>query len=274
MNQTLSQTEMNTKYYDVAPGSVTVTQPVSRVVEYEIGGDKITRIMHIITSASAILMFSGAAMVLSGAAMFLKDRDYFHNTIGIVMTIGFGLWILSSLLSFAGSFRRYNKKDGYVWSNIISSFLLLLASVVLVIGAAFWLCNMNLQYTGRIMWIIGGGLLTVSLFIRLLGVFWDATDLYRHETYLPSESLPLRRNEGALVDFKPTKSHKTAIWGNVLASTLYLAGATTFWVATYAMRMLWPTNQKDGFEHFTGILWIISMGLFIAGSIAHFIARK
>jgi len=268
---------VNEKVYD-APGSVSVTevQPVARVVEYEIGGDKITRTMHFITSLSAIFIFAGSAMVLAGAGMLLRNwRDY-YTTIGVVMTIGFSLWVLASLFSFVGSFRRNNElKDRYIWSNLISNVMFFLASACLVLGAAFWLSyNDNTKYAGRIMWIIGGGLLTGAFFIRLLAVFWDATDLFKHETYLPNESLPLRRHEGALIDFKPTTSHKVAIWGNAFASSFYLAGATTFWIATYAMRMMWPVYNKDGFEFFTGILWVISMGLMIVGSIAHFVGRK
>ncbi|KAL0488653.1 6 TM domain-containing transmembrane protein [Acrasis kona] len=267
--------EINAKRFN-SPGMITMPEvrPVARVIEYEIGGDKVTRAMHVITSLGAFLVFSGASMVLAGAGMILSDWRYFYNTIGIVMTIGFGLWLLASVLSLVGSFRRNNKK-GYVWSNLISSIMFFAASACLVLGSAFWLSYYdNTKYAGRIMWLVGGGLLTGSFFIRVLGVFWDATDLYKHETYLPNESLPLRRNEGALVDFKPTGSHKLAIWGNALASSFYLAGATAFWIATYAMYMMWPSVTKQGFENFTGVLWIISMGLIILGSISHMIGRK
>jgi hypothetical protein len=269
---------INAKVYD-APGAVSIDtiQPVTHVTEYETGSDKVTHAMHIVTGVAATMIFAGAGCVLAGSSLLLKDWSYYYNTIGILFLIGFSAWTLGSLFSFIGSFRSNNNTaDRYIWTNIFSSIMFFLAGVTLILGAAFWLTsNDDLRYTGRILWIVGGGLTLGSFFIRILGVFWDATDLYRHETYIPSnEKIPLRAREGVVIDFKPTESHKAAIWGNAIASSIYLVSATTFWIGTVCMFLMWPYLEKNGIEYLTGCLWIAAGGMMLFGAIAHVVGRK
>jgi len=212
--------------------------------------------MHIVTAAAAALVFTGAGLILSGSALLLKNWSYYYDTIGILMLIGFSSWAAASVMSFIGSFRKGNDaKDRYIWINMASSVMFFLASATLIVGSAFWLTrNDDLRYTGRILWIVGGGLTMATFFTRVLGAFWDATDLYKHQTYLPAETAPLRAQEGAVIDFKPTENHKAIIWSNAIASTIYLVAATVFWIGTIAMFMIWPYFENAGIEDLTGAL--------------------
>jgi hypothetical protein len=230
-----------------------------------------------VTAVAASLIFAGAGLVLSGSALMMRDWSYYYDTIGILLLIGFSCWGAASIFSFIGSFRKGNDpKDRYIWINMASSVMFLLASANLIVGAAFWLTgNDDLRYTGRILWIVGGGLTLATFFTRVLGAFWDSTDLYRHETYLPAESAPLRAQEGAVIDFKPTGNHKAIIWANNVASSLYLVAASLFWIGTITMFMIYPYLATDyGMEDLTGALWCASSGLMIFGALMHIIARK
>jgi hypothetical protein len=251
-------------------------RPVAHIREYEAGSDNVTHIMHIVTAVGAFLIFAGAACVLSGSALLLRDWSYYYNTIGILLLIGFSAWTGASIFNFIGSFRSGNSpQDRYIWINLVSSVIFFLAGLNLILGAAFWLTsNDDLRYAGRILWVVAGGLTLGAFFTRVLGAFWDATDLYRHKTYLPAETAPLRANEGTVLDFEPTDSHKAAIWGNAMASTIYLVAAATFWIGTIAMYMMYPHTEKDGLEDLTGALWVASAGLMIFGGICHMVARK
>jgi hypothetical protein len=269
-----------TAYTKPTPGEAVVTQTTvtqttqGAVAEYPVKQNIFASIFGIL---AAVAMFLGAVLILAAAALILRDSSYHYTSIGGLLIAGFSLWFIAAVLNNVSPLGYFNKgarnQAGYHIFNFIASVLAWVAFALFIAGAACWLSQYgNPRYAGEILWVIAGSLWLVSLLVRDMGVRYDAMNTYKNYPVLPNtvNDTQYKKNLGA---------HISSIWGNALATDLYLISSVLFLLGAI---MFVARGRNYGINDYTarqfeiaaGCMWIVGAGIVLFASLAHCVARR
>ncbi len=224
----------------------------------------------------------GSCLTLTAMALALRDSSFYYTQIGGLLVAGFSLWFIASLLNWVPNFGGFAKtgpngaRDGYHIFNIFANLLIAAGMILLIAGAGCWLSGFNQpRYSGTILWIIGSGLWLGGLLIRDFGLRYDAMRTYKdypvvaNATNDPNYNT-LRKQRGGMI---------SSLWGNALATDMYLIAATLFVVGSIFWLARNNNYELNGytagkFENAASILWIVGSGIVFFAAIAHCVARR
>jgi hypothetical protein len=290
---------MNKPVETLAPGSTivsqtTVTSQPTGVYEYgnSTAGKGLGIFSQAVGSLAGVGLGLGSLLLIIGSAIMLSDRRNYGNfysndyrSAGGLFLAAFILWFLSSLFSFCGIARLFKKdtRNGYQGANAVHSLLWFLGTLCLIVGAGLWLDKNfdegSQRYAGEILWIVGSALLLLAFLTRNIGTHADSISTARDQTFLPTAqaNVPGSTYAGNQFDRFTKPLHLGGVWGNALASALYLIGSGVFLLGAIHWHMRMRQSDIDSlYQHqdIASVLWIVAGGIFFLGSLAHCAARR
>ncbi|KAL0476461.1 SLC22A7 [Acrasis kona] len=229
---------------------------------------------------AAISFWTGAALIIAACGLILRDSRYHYTAIGVLLIIGFSLWLLGSILNWLptiGGFFRANR-SGYHIFNFIACLLGMVSFSLFIAGSGCWLSRFgNVHTSGEIVWIIAGGFYIASILVRDLGLRYDAMDTYKKHgsTTLIPPTETLQNNDPNKNDLK---LHMSSVWGNAIATDSYLITAVLFLLGSIMFRVRGSNGSSTlagrQFEIAAGCMWIVGASIVIFAALAHCVARR
>jgi hypothetical protein len=211
------------------------------------GRSKIGRIIDILANlcwaVTAVLSIIAAGLILGRAAN--------RTPAGTLLIIGFGFFLLGSILKFIYDIvtvpTRYNRVLSV--PRFLSDVLLIIGSVVLLIGACLYSSNGGTRngnrLAGCILFIIGFSILFFSFVLR-----WFATE---------GQNLDFIRQGAPATDY-------IRAWCNVLSNGLFILSTALLLIGA-ALLTEWPRGRHRNLEEVGSILWLIGWPLLLAASL-------
>jgi hypothetical protein len=267
----------NQAYTKPVPGETVVTQTTvtqqGAVGEYPVKQNIFASVFAVL---AAVGMWLGAVLILTAMALLLRDASYHYRSIGGLLIAGFSLWFISAVLNNISPLGYFNKgarnQVGYHIFNFIASMLAWIAFALFIAGAGCWLSQSgDARYAGEILWVIAGSLWLASLLLRDMGVRYDAMNTYKN--------YPVGNNNNDTQYKKNLGAHISSIWGNALATDLYLISSVLFLLGAIMFVARGRNSTFDGytsnqFQTAAGCMWIVGSGIVLLASIAHCVSRR
>jgi len=226
--------------------------------------------------------FCGAALLLTAMALVLRDVDYHYTSIGGLMIAGFSLWFLSALINWVPNFGGFARvgpggtRSAYHIFNIFANALSWIGFALLIAGAACWLSAFgNPRYAGEILFVIGSSIWLAGMILRDLGLRYDAMQTYKNYPAANNVNAPAMDAEAK----RGLGAHISSLWGNALATDLYLIAATLFVVGSALFIARGRNFDRDfntaqTFQTAWATVWLVASGLVLFAAIAHCVARR
>lgn len=210
---------------------------------------------------SPLLFWLGSMAWLAGAATHLavQPRDGYRIggerrfTAGSALFVaGAGLFVLASLVGLAAAYaeaalvRVGTRTPGLARILILSAWLELLGSIVLLVGSAFYLAsrdepNEDQASAGTILWLIGSFIFLVGILLQTIMALIVAA-----VTALMAEML-----------------HRQRAWFSIAATIMSMVGWVIFTVGAAAMVVM----RGPGFLLFGSLLWLAASGLWVVAGL-------